>query len=137
MDHAFDRLYETLSIIAYGLVGVSLITVGFLATYFNLLSQYDRVGTVTMGAIAVGGLVLCFVGFGITYNASRKQARPLPEKNIHTSKASTTSALENAIAVLVLDFVKERELDRETKRKIEKTQDEKTEDIFQEEINIH
>jgi hypothetical protein len=135
LDQAFDRLYRLLSIAAYGLSGVILLLVGVLVTYFSLLAQYDRVGTILLGAVPTGGLVLFFIGLGIIYNASKMQSIQVVEKKHKASpeqQGQTSPLIEQAVALLIMDFIKEREQSRE-----QAAHHQKQEAIVPDEINIH
>lgn len=132
LDLAFDRVYEVLNTIAYGLTGIILMLTGFIFTYYNLLSQYDRIGTVDLGAVAIGGIVLIFIGFGIVYNNSRKFITDTV-KTTESSLMQTPSPIENAIAAFIQDIVKEREYSREKEKEQAKTHEEK---IFDNEFHL-
>jgi hypothetical protein len=111
IELTFSRIIELINILAYGVSGLIFLLSGFLISYFNLLSQYDRIGTISIGAVAIGGLVLCFIGFGILYNTATKKISTNIKHNTENKTHHETygSPIENAIAALVLDFVKERE----------------------------
>lgn len=136
LDIASNRIYEMLNSIAYGLSGIIMMITGFFATYFNLLSQYDRVGTITIGAVAVGGIVLIFIGFGIIYNNTKKDFTP-PIKAQKAIQNQVSSPIELAIAALLQDFVKEREFVREKEKELLKIQTQQHEAVFPEEIPTH
>jgi hypothetical protein len=121
IDLSFNRVFELLNVLAYGVAGLILLLTGFLISYFNLLTQYDRVGTVNIGAVAIGGIVLCFLGLGILYNnsKSKKQNTNQLESALPTHKEIHSSPIENALAALLLDFVKEREENRNSERIME------------------
>jgi hypothetical protein len=114
IDLAFGRAFELLNVLAYGVSGLFFLLTGFLISYFNLLMQYDRIGTVNVGAVAIGGLVLCFIGFGILFNTSKSKIKTLKKEEtpIYSHSERDISPIENALAALLLDFVKEREESR-------------------------
>ena len=136
LDLAFKRVYEVLSAIAYGLSGMILMITGFLVAYFNILSQYDRVGTITVGAVAVGGIVLVFIGFGIVYNKTKKDYTA-PQKILQTAQSPHPSPIELAVAALVQEFIKEREFSREKEKMEIKMHSTQTETIFTDEFHTH
>jgi hypothetical protein len=139
MDHAFNRIYEVLNVIAYGLTGVILMITGFVVAYFNLLGQYDRIGVFAIDAVSIGGLVLSFIGFGIVYNSSRKQLRFSFFKETRPVEQPTnnSSPIEHALAAILMDFVKERELDREIAKESKINQIQSSNQYRPEEDNIH
>lgn len=124
IDDIFERSGKILGRAALALFGVLIIVSGLLASYFNLLNQYDQTGSVAVGAVASGGLVLVLIGLGLVFAASRKS---MTEKILghgqaeNKSEASASpavgpSTLEQAMALLILDFVEERKQERELKK---------------------
>lgn len=136
LDLAFKRIYEVLNSIAYGLSGIILMITGFLVAYFNILSQYDRVGTITVGAVAVGGIVLIFLGFGIIYNNTKKDFTAAI-KTPPVNHPPLPSPIELAIVALVQEFIKEREFSREKEREKIKIHSTQTEAVFTDEFHTH
>jgi RsiW-degrading membrane proteinase PrsW (M82 family) len=146
-DQIFTRasiqLNQILESFSYRLLGITLVICGFLSSYFNILVQYDEHKSVIVTAVFIGGVILYFLGMAIIFNTnkkSNKQRFSSPTKAV-TSKEAFASPLETALAALVLDFIKEREETRETKR--EKSNEsanntyEKNEKEFLHEIKIH
>lgn len=137
LDLAFKRIYEVLNAIAYGLSGIILMITGFLVAYFNVLSQYDRVGSITMGAVASGGIVLIFIGFGIVYNNTKKDFTSPAIRTPQANLTPHTSPIELAVAALVQEFIKEREFSREKEREQMKIQSTQVEKSLTDEYHIH
>lgn len=140
LTKAFNHLDDLFSTIAYRLVGIIIFIVGFTFTYFNLLNQYDSIENVKFGAVASGGIVLIFIGFGIIYN-SKKDEKSSIKENITSLEANKTkpSQMEEALAALIMDIIKEREINREASAKNELKQktDRSDNEYFPDEINLH
>jgi hypothetical protein len=139
IDQVFEKINNLLTISAYWLSGLVLLLVGVLVSYFNLLAQYDRVGTVVLGAVPTGGLVLSLIGSGIIYNASKTQSNKTNQKKqrpIAEQQANQSPPIEQAIALLIMDFIKEREQARELIDKSNTTLP-KHQKIEPDELNIH
>ncbi len=112
IDSLQSHLRKLFAHLAFAFIGLALSMTSFIITYFNLLNQYDLIGSVKLQAVSVGGAVLFTIGLAILWKASfsmRGKAAPVEQKG------PTVSAIELAISALILDFVKERELDRELK----------------------
>ena len=116
VDYAFERLRSIVNSAAIGLSGIVLVITGFIFTTFNLLNQYDQHASVAMTAVAAGGLVLCVVGLGFILFASRKTKTPLEKSEGLKTHHPAASPLEEALSLLVMDFVKARQEDREQER---------------------
>lgn len=114
IDYAVNRLKNVLGAAAFGLSGIVLAFSGFLFSYFNLLNQYDQRATVTMSAVAIGGIVLCLFGLLFLYISYVMVRRPVlrPTTVQAQAHAQAKSSLEDALAALVLDFVKARQAKR-------------------------
>ncbi|WP_413291376.1 hypothetical protein [Bdellovibrio sp. HCB337] len=107
-----------------GVIGILILCGGFFMSVLELTTQYDREGivrfTATLGAglflvvVPLGALIWGFTAAwpGAKAHAKAEQARE-EEQELPRVPASS---LEQALATLVLDFVKEREFKREIKR---------------------
>lgn len=115
IDHIFDRLYKLLSVVAYGVSGITIMLIGFLTAYFNILYQLEKLGIFTVGAIALGGIILFLGGLGLIYNSSRKSIRPFNDQssNIKT-QSSNVSPIEQAIVAIIHDYISERQNERQS-----------------------
>jgi hypothetical protein len=97
---------------------VLLLCGGFFMGLIDLTQQYDREGVVRFTASFGSGLALLLIGVGIfsyifiyAWPGARKHS---VEQKLKEQEAKTAnSSLEQALATLVLDFVKEREQKRE------------------------
>jgi len=134
VDFAFERLYEMINVIAYGFSGIILVISGFLATYFNLLNQFDRMGYIYLNAVSTGGIVLIFIGFGILYNASKQEVTTSTSRK--DMAPPSPSPVEIAVAALIQDFVKERERERELKSSFNNQETLNKDEILSKKIHI-
>lgn len=133
VDRALDQLKYLLESLALTLTGFTLVIAGFLTAYFNLLHQYDERGSIALNAVSIGGFVL--VGVGIIILFSTLSQKKIDRHLTSGPKiAAKTSPLEEAISLLVLDYVKEREIDRERSHQA-KTSPPKPEDIIHDTLN--
>lgn len=102
-----------------GLGAVILFCGGFFVSLLELTSQYDRVGYVSLSATLAAGLTLMIcavVAFmGIFWGAWPNSTQH-SEHSTQESTAQAASPLENALSVLIMDYVKDRELRRESRR---------------------
>ena len=115
IDHVFDRLYEVLRFAAYGLAGITIMIIGFLTSYFNILYQFEKLGIFSIGAIASGGIVLFLIGLALIYDSKNKSIRlhRVTTSKIPThSTIKTTSPIEQAIADMINDLIAERQDER-------------------------
>jgi hypothetical protein len=80
--------------------------------YFNFLGQYDVKGYVSLNATNIGAIVLLFIGIIISYSAKIKNLSHFETKNPQ-EKQTSPSIIEQAISTLILDYVKEREFERD------------------------
>jgi hypothetical protein len=104
------QLRALMGFAALGFSGIVLAMVGFLTAYFNVLVKYDRDQSIAPGAVAVGGLVLLGAGALLIYIATKHQK---PAYYQAVAKPPTTSSLEQALSLLVLDYLSDRKLKRE------------------------
>lgn len=128
LDRALDQLKYLLESLALTLTGFTLVIAGFLTAYFNLLHQFDERGAIALNAVSIGGFVL--VGVGIIILFSTLSQKKIDRHLTPTAKvASKASPLEEALSALILDFVKEREMDRAQRNKTQTAQ-QRPEDII-------
>jgi hypothetical protein len=116
----FRQLNGVLRSLALGATGMILSASGFLMAYFNLLGQYDMNGGLYLSAVTAGGTVLFLIGAGLLYSASRSmsaKSTAAVRPTVPEIKSPAASPLEDALATLVVDYIKEREHQREMKRK--------------------
>jgi hypothetical protein len=99
-----------------GLSAVIFFCGGLFITILESTLQYDRVGYVTLSSTLGAGIILfCMAALGFAYvfayawpGASRQVKEAVKPEHQHHA-----STLEQALTVLVLDFVKDREIRRE------------------------
>lgn len=108
VDYAIARMRILVQSIAIGFTGLSLVLVGFFVSFFNLLSHFDQTGFFSMTAVARGGLLLCGIGFiFILFASLKKRVSLVQPSDVLTQQVH--SPLEDAVALLVTDFVKNRQ----------------------------
>lgn len=105
-----------------GLVSVALLCGGFFMGLIDLTTQYDRDGVVRATASNISGFALVALTLG-TFTWIFKRAWPgvkaAEEKDKAVEEAKEhPSGLEQALTLLVMDFVKEREFKREERREL-------------------
>lgn len=96
---------------------------GFLFSIFQITSQYDARGYVTFNSGLISGIALSLISlialfslFSASAWENRLKQQLLPVQPAANSKHSETpSAFENALTMLVVDFIKERESQRARK----------------------
>lgn len=107
VDYAIARVRHLFQSAAMGFAGIVLMLTGFLVTFFNLLSYYDLKGFFAMTAVASGGLSMLLIGIiflGIA--RSKKSVSLVRPSDVLTQQIH--SPLEEALALLITDFVKGR-----------------------------
>ena len=121
LDKTLDKARQFLSTVIIGWIGTALFCAGVIIAVMNVASQYDEEGYVFFTAtIAVGLVLAVFGGLGLFWMGSQKSASEVSVKKRQqqqqeTVQAKPSSPLETAIAMLVMDFVKERESHRNNK----------------------
>lgn len=111
--------HKSRRIVALTLAGVGAViflTGGFFISLINATTQYDEAGKVAMSATLSGGLgliVLALITFGVVFLQAWPgiQKRKRHEKELKEA-AMAGGPLEQALALLVTDYVKEREMRR-------------------------
>lgn len=98
-----------------GLTCVLILCGGFFLSLIDLTTQIDREGTLSMTAQTLAGLALVLLSASVFYwifnhawpgLKSNSKPKDLPSP-------APASSLEQALSLLVMDFVKERQLKRE------------------------
>jgi hypothetical protein len=92
---------------------------GFFISLIDATGQFDRDGAVRMSATLVAGIALLVVAavvaiwiFASAWPGVRQHAQTHKHQDT-ASRSEAPSSLEQALALLVMDFVRERELRRE------------------------
>lgn len=99
-----------------GLVCVTLLCGGFFMGLIDLTNQYDQEGAVRATAGSITGFALAAIAIGI-FTWIFKSAWPGVKAVEKTEEAKENpSGLEQALTLLVMDFIKEREFKREERR---------------------
>lgn len=100
-----------------GLVCVTLLCGGFFMGLIDLTNQFDREGSVRATAGNITGFALAAIAIGI-FTWIFKRAWPGVKEVAKTEEASkeNPSGLEQALTLLVMDYIKEREFKREERR---------------------
>jgi len=99
------------------LVSVTILCGGFFMGVLDLTSQYDRDGYVRSSAGSISGFAMVLIAIGVFTWIFRyawpgvKEAKEVKEK-----ETASSSGLEYALSLLVLDYIKERELKRNEHR---------------------
>lgn len=111
-----SRKIVTLSMMALG--AVIIFCGGFFIALIEATSQYDRVGYVGWSATLVAGLGLIAIASAV-FATVFARAWPTPQSYYHEqiheqATPPPTSGIEAALSALIMDFVKERELKRQS-----------------------
>jgi hypothetical protein len=120
IDKALGKLRGMMGAVAIGAVATILATAGFLGAFYNTLLQMDTTGRVGLNAVVLGGLGLLVVGLLLYAVAYREAHSSMGKQKVHSSarqdEGRTVSPLEEALSLLIVDHVKEREFARERRR---------------------
>lgn len=109
------RSRRLVSLLLAGLASVILLCGGLFISILDATTQYDRSGVIAWTATFSSGIVLLLIAaatFSVVFLRAWPHTRRLRQKEQQVAPA-TSSSLENALAALVMDYVKERELKRE------------------------
>lgn len=117
VDDALLKSRKPVILVLTGLAAVIFVCGGLFITILDATTQYDRVGYITLTSTMGAGIALfCLAMLGFAYvfayswpGATHQIKEVVESRTEHHHHAST---LEQALTVLVLDFVKERELRR-------------------------
>lgn len=113
VNSVIERIRDLFGAILFGLAGLFLSLVGFISAYFNILSEFDKSGTVGFSAVTGGGLFLLFLGVILIFVSGRMtKGTPKPKP---VEPQARSSNIEQAISMLIMEFVKEREEKRSKK----------------------
>lgn len=116
-----DVIHRSRKVVALTLAALAMLIFfcgGLFISIFNATSQFDQAGYVQFTATLAAGIVLVLLGaVGFILVLGRAwpdaKARLRVQEEIHTQP---TSGLVQALSILVLDFVKERELTHKAKQ---------------------
>lgn len=109
------RSRRLVSLLLVGLASVILLCGGLFISILNATTQYDRSGLIAWTATFSSGIALILIAavtFSFVFLRAWPQSFRMKQKEQPTAPAGTSS-LENALAALVMDYVKEREIKRE------------------------
>jgi hypothetical protein len=116
-EEAAYRSRKPAVLILGGLACVLLLCGGFFMGLIDLTTQMDREGVVRASASAVSGFVLVALALGVffwIFTRAWPGARHAKEKQ--AEKEASPGGLEQALTLLVMDFIKEREIRRAERR---------------------
>lgn len=116
------EIKKLVNIITMRIIGVLLITLSISHSYFFLAERYDSNQPFQLGLVGRSGITLFLLGIlSIAYSLKEKNNMTL----LHTIEQAEVAnesndthppILEQAIAALIFDFIKERELKRENEK---------------------
>lgn len=104
---------KVVSLTLTGIAAVIFFCGGIFISLFNATTQYDNTGRMFLTATLSGGLtliVLAVITFGIIFLRAWPGIKERKSKHKFTA---TGTSLEQALSLLVLDYVKERQIKRE------------------------
>ncbi len=116
-EEAVSRSRKPAVLILGGIASVLLLCGGFFMGLIDLTTQMDRDGVIRASAGAVSGFALMALALGVffwIFTRAWPGARNV--KAQQEEKAVPAAGLEQALTLLVMDFIKERELKREERR---------------------
>ena len=130
VDRATDRIKDIIQDTLLAAVAVIFIATGFFVAFFTILHQCDLTQSFNLNAVSIGALALMLIGAaGMYYVTSddiakkKKEAEEKKRKEIERTeqaKTSSISTIQNAVSLLVLDFIKEREFRRQIRSENQK-----------------
>lgn len=119
-EEAAYRSRKPVVLILSGLACVLILCGGFFWTAIEIAGQFDRDGAVHASASAITGVVLIAISLGTFFWVFNKAWPGVKAKEQAQEQAKENpqqvSTLEHALSLLVMDFVKEREVRREERR---------------------
>jgi hypothetical protein len=118
-EEAAYRSRKPAVLILGGLGCILLLCGGFFMGLIDLTTQMDREGAIRATASAVSGFVLVAIALGVffwIFTRAWPGARNMKAKK--EEKEAPAGGLEQALTLLVMDFIKERELKREERREV-------------------
>lgn len=116
LEEATYRSRKPIMLLLGGLTCILILCGGFFMSVLDLTSQYDREDGLHFTANVYSGVTLVAVALSMFFWIFTSawpgiQEAKTPKKELPPQ--DTTSSLEQAISLLILDFVKEREYKRE------------------------
>ena len=117
LDIGIDKIYNLINNTLYGVLGLILLLIGAITAYFKILYDYDHLKDLNFSAVAIGGAILAIFGLAILFNFKRKKKLLLSNENSTKVSTKTPSALEDALAALIMDYIDERKMEREIYQK--------------------
>lgn len=141
VDRATDRINDIIQGTMVAAAAVLFIATGFFVAFFSILHQYDLNQAFSLSAVSIGALALMLIGAISLYYvmsddlankrkaSEEKKRRELEIKSISES-TSTISTIQNAVSLLVLDFIKEREFKRQLRSENQKLYEENVRNAY-------
>ncbi len=119
LQEATYRSRKAVMLLLGGLACILILCGGFFMSVIDLTNQFDREGTLHFTANFTGGIILVAIALSVfswifvsVWPGARNKKKSEPVSPSQTSG----SALEQALSLLVMDFIKEREYKRAHKR---------------------
>lgn len=116
LEEAAYRSRKPVILALGGLICIALLCGGFFMSLIDLTRQFDETGVVYITASNAAGLILVLLSVGTFFWIFTSAWPGAQETKAAKSEAAThgkASSLEHALSLLVMDFIKERELKRE------------------------
>lgn len=120
-----SRRIVTLTIV--GLGSVIFLCGGLFIALLGGTLQYDQTGSFSFSATMTGGLILIalsLLAFAVVFGqawprehnkSGPNKRRPSPQLKLKESERPARASLDQALSLLILDFIKEREIKREAR----------------------
>lgn len=116
LDEATFRSRKPITLLLAGLACVLFFCGGFFLSLIDFTTQFDREGALLMSARAGSGLILVTLSSGILVWIFTQAWPGVQRKNLFKTEPPSPpkqNTLEQALALLVMDFIKERENKRQ------------------------
>jgi hypothetical protein len=117
LEEAAYRSRKPVALLLGGIVCILIFCGGFFMSLIDLTGQFDRDGSVQFTANLASGLILVAIASSIFYWIFASAWPGAQGKRTHEKEAPppqlTGSSLEQALSLLVMDYIKEREYKRE------------------------